>query len=46
MSGGFQERLFPGGDVDGVSVRVRFAVDGEVGVEGGEAVPRPEERQG
>ena len=38
VSGGFQERLFPGGDVDSVSVRVRFAVDGEVGVEGGEAV--------
>lgn len=38
FSGGFGEGLFPCCDVDGVSVGVRFAMDGEVGVEGWEAV--------
>jgi hypothetical protein len=36
---GFCECLLPCCDVDGVPVWIRFAVDGEVGVEGWEAVP-------
>ena len=43
MSCGGGKGMFPGCDVGGVSLGVGLAVDGEVGVEGGEAVSETRE---